>query len=495
MKSWKNLLIPLIVMGVLIVGLIVFLVIKNNSGSGEEEFDTNVLSIGPQDITELRVHRRNLEDDIVIGVGSDSLGSPVYSYNGVEVDDENYSLTAINNFMTVMMSYNVSSLVKNSGALSEYGLSDPEITIEFTRTDNTVQRVLLGDDTYDGSACYMKIDGDDRIFTVAVAKKVCANYTEIDFLKSQVLNIDFSQISTVQFDRTTDHLHLLATCEIYEDTGEPLFTIVEPYKIKASTYFNNLIKTICQLEIAKFIEIPDDQLESYGLNDPAFHILITLNNGQKTELYISQKLAGYYYGRMLGIDQYFMLSDMQITGLETPILTLLNSYVAYYTSSEISSISGFYGGENFRLEISLGPSGKYADPDSSVKLDNRNAVVYNSDGRIYASVLFESLATIVIGGIDSDATPNLADTIMTLEYVTNEYQTTKVDFVQRDADTYYVFINDEYSGFYVTYDELFRDGGTDTYSYGVWAAYQLLDTAIKNNVNGVYDIPEEVADN
>ena len=58
----------------------------------------------------------------------------------------------------------------------------------------------------------------------------------------------------------------------------------------------------------------------------------------------------------------------------------------------------------------------------------------------------------------------------------------------------YVFIDDslrdhEYTGFYVFADELFKDGGTNLDSYGVWATYELFNTAVYNSINGVYDIP------
>ena len=139
----------------------------------------------------------------------------------------------------------------------------------------------------------------------------------------------------------------------------------------------------------------------------------------------------------------------------------------------------------------MAPSGKYSDPESSVKLDNRNAVIYNSEGRIYASVLYESLATITIGGIDLEAEPSIDDSIMTLTFVTTDYKTIKIDFVPRNDSSYYVMMDDSYSYFYVSSDELFRDGGLDTYNYGVWPAYHLLDTAISENINGVYDIPQQ----
>jgi hypothetical protein len=64
-----------------------------------------------------------------------------------------------------------------------------------------------------------------------------------------------------------------------------------------------------------------------------------------------------------------------------------------------------------------------------------------------------------------------------------------MSFYQRSDSSYYVVIDGEYTKIFVYSKELFNSGGTDTYNYGVWAAYELLKTAIDENVNGVYDIP------
>ena len=80
---------------------------------------------------------------------------------------------------------------------------------------------------------------------------------------------------------------------------------------------------------------------------------------------------------------------------------------------------------------------------------------------------------------------------MTFTFIDRNFNTTVYDFYQRSDDSYYVFMNGEYTKFYVYSRELFNDGGKDTYSYGCWSAYELLSEAITNSSNGIYDIPEE----
>ncbi|MBR2524811.1 MAG: DUF4340 domain-containing protein [Clostridiales bacterium] len=487
MNQLKKLIIPLAVMLVLVIGVIIYFVVSSGSSPEEQEFNKDVFYKSTYDISQLTVHRKDNPDDIVIGVSKNDAGSVVYTFNNQLVDDSNYSINAVSEYIGILANYSVNSLVTDNGNLSEYGLDDPEAVITITGIDGSVTVIKIGDDTYEGANCYMCIDGSPNVYTVALMKKVYANHNEIDFLQSQVLNIDYSRISTVQFDRNEDNVHLKASCEIYEETGEPVYYVFDPYQIKASAYFENLMEYICTLEITQFMDIPSDQLASYGLDDPAFHFLITMDNGEKTEIYLSGKLAGFYYGRIVGVNDYFMISDMQIKGLETPLLTLLSSYITYYTSDELSSVTCVYEGETYRFTLEVENGAKLADSD--VRLNNRNAIIYNSEGRHYASVLFETLATITIGGIDLEGNPDVSDSIMTLTYITNDHKTIKVDFVPRTDNTYYVMINDTNSFFYVSSNELFLDGGADTYNYGVWPAFTLLDTAIRDNVNGIYDIP------
>ena len=116
-----------------------------------------------------------------------------------------------------------------------------------------------------------------------------------------------------------------------------------------------------------------------------------------------------------------------------------------------------------------------------------------SYGRSYCSILFESIACIEIGGIDTTTTVNTASgPVLTLSFLDKNYATTTYEFYSRDDDSYYVFKNGEYTNFYVYSREIFNDGGSDTYSYGFWRAYELLNEAISGNINGIYDIPKEV---
>ena len=276
--------------------------------------------------------------------------------------------------------------------------------------------------------------------------------------------------------------------DVNPETGVPNYYMIEPFKIEGSPYFSNLIEYAATLEISSFIEIEEDSLAEYGLDDPEYKFTFNMKTGQTIEINLSADMGGIYYGTCTGIDGYFQLSTMQMKGLDYSLLSLIDTYLCYNTASEISSITCTYGDEEFTLALDV--DNALSDSNAVANLNMRNCMIRNSSGRSYAAVLFESLVCIDIGGIEPDAVPT-GDSIMTIKYVTKHYQTITLDFVPRDTDSYYVFMDGEYSSFYIYSRELFKNGGTDTFSYGCWAAYELAQEAIDNAINGTYDIPED----
>ena len=492
MKSAKNLLIPLIVLIVLALGVAVYFIYQN-ANKPEETAETmiDVLYIGVQDVQDVTV-TSNVEGSPVVDIKAsvDSLGNIIYSYEGSDKEEgASYSQSTMASFVSLLSGYSCDSLISSSGNFAEYGLDDPAYTVTITTFTGSTYTVYIGNRTIDGTMCYMRLDGSNDVYTVGVGKLSQAEMTSVNFLESQLLNISFDNLDIVKFNRKSDGLAIEATCQIYEETGEPQYFIYKPFTIQASPYFENLVEYVATLEISEFMEISDADLASYGLDDPEFSFSLILKDGTEKDVFFSSNMAGFYYGYVSGMNKYFMVSEMQIKGLETPVMTLLSSYVASNNVSNVSSIRGTSGDESFELKLDVKPSESISAEDSTVTLDGRNAKIFNSDGRSYCATLYEAISCIALGGFDTSATVDMsAEPLMTITIVTRDYATHEYAFYTRDTESCYVVIDGEYSSFYVYNKELLNDGGTDTYSYGVWPAYQLLKTAIDENVNGVYDI-------
>ena len=495
MKSVKNLLVPFIIMVMLLIGVIIYWVVSangNNEPSNNTSGQIDIAYFRSSDINTLSVYNNETQYTSVIKLSVDSYGYTQYQFQGDDVQTgEKYSQLRISEYVDALTYYSGYAKVSTTSSLAEYGLDNPRFTITINCLNGSVTTVYLGNKSPDGKYCYMYFSGSDAIYSISSTKLDFAKKTSIDFLDSIYLNIDYDNLKTVHFDRSTDNMVLDAKA-VKNDSGLITFDIYSPYEHDTSSYFSNLILMITQLTINEYIDIPDSDKSKYGLDNPAYHFILITNDGQKTELYFSQKIRGFYYGYMTGGNNYFMVSESQITGLEMQEKVLINPYVYSYNAKDIKTITGTYGDKTFKFEVYVPEGESMTSSRASFTLDGRNGRITNSDGRSYSSVLFESLTCIEIAGIEIGADVDTSEgPVISFEFINNSYNTTVYDFYTRDNNSYYVFKNGEYMDFYVYAKELFFDAGTDTYNYGAWSAYELLSEAITNSKNGTYDIPVE----
>ncbi len=495
MKSVKNLLVPFIIMIALVIGVIIYFVVENIKASKPSEpldVGTDVVYFNSTDISSLSVLNNVTGRIVKINCSIAGDNDIIYEYLGDDAEpDSHYSQYKLADYVTLLTSYYSSSRNPVSGAPAEYGLDNPGYTVTINAVNGSVTTVYLGNKSPDENYCYIRVDGSTDIYMVSSDKLLQAEKTGMNFLDSRILSINDNELKAVHFDRKTDGLSLDASVNLTA-TGLADYEIIKPYTHPASSYFTNMIRRILNLEITDYIDIYDSDLAKYGLDTPAFHFIITLNSGEKKELYFSKLINDCYYGYIVGNDKYFMLSNYQLENIEMNELDLINPYICYCYAKDYSSITGTYGDKSFKLSLDV-PEGKSIMDDSSiVTLDGRNAKISDSYGRSYCSILFESISCIEIGGIDTAAVVNTnGGPDLTLSFNNKSYVTTLYEFYTRDNDSYYVFKDGEYMNFYVYSREIFLDGGQDTYNYGYWKAYELLNTAISGSISGIYDMPSE----
>lgn len=495
MKSLKNLVVPFIILIALVICAIVYFAVENFKNREPSETSSeliNVVNFTVQDVSSLSVKNNVTGYNSVVNCVSDANGGITYSYVGDEANSsENYSQARLSNYVGSLSSFSCDSKVSTEGNYAEYGLDNPRYTITINGKDGNNTTLYLGNVSPDGKFVYMYVAGSKDIYSVSVVKSATAENTEVNFVDSQKLSIDYSEVNSVRFSRQTDGLSLEADVKV-DEKGIATFNITKPYVHPSSTYFAHMFDIITNLEINEFVNISQQDLTTYGLATPTYEFIINMKNGSKTEIYLSKLINGYYYGRISGMKRYFMLSEYQVEGLDLQETILIEPYICYCYAKDYSTISGKYGDKSFKFELDVPAGTAIMDKETTVKLDGRNAKIEDSFGRSYCSLLFESIACIKIGGVEMDAKVNKsAGPVITLTFIDRNYVTTEYEFYTRDSDSYYVCKNGEYMNFYVYSREIFNDGGSDTYNYGFWKAYELLNEAISGNSNGIYDISKE----
>lgn len=480
MKSLKNLLIPLAILVALIAVVVIVIAVKPKDKEEEVSQSYQLVLYKPEEVSKVQIERHDKDDLVLTRAGEK------WSIEGSN-PSMNYSDESISRFLTMVLDMNASSKLDiDSPNLEEYGLSDGNYLykVSISLNDGTVRTLTLGNDAYDASNCYITVDNMEGIYMISTMKKSICDYDYINFYSSINLNIDYADVEKVVLDRKTDGYAITILPE-KTDSGYG-FNITEPYKVGAGDYLNLLLTGIKDLEIASFIEYDDAKKTELGLDDPSYHISFVMKNGTTKELYLSDLKDDVFYGYGSVCNELFMISSQQIENLTYPLTDLLGRYVYSTSIKDVKKISGSY--EDIEFEFDITAEDSISSDDAIVFLDGRDAKIYSSSGRCYAAIFFESMALLKIGGVEPDAVPQ-GSPIMTIKVFKKDYTIDEITFIQRDESSYFVKINDEYTGFFVYASELFKDGGTDTYSYGIIGAYNLLTTAINDNLNGIYDIP------
>ena len=493
MKTAKNLLLPLIIMILLGIGVVVFFAVDKNMNRGADPSDVTkvyLLYISPVDVASVSVSHRDSGITATVNKKTTGSGSDVYSYNGTDKTGDGYSQSLMEDYVNALTSFVGCVPVSQNGNLAEYGLDNPSYKVTITKNDGSSSTIHIGNLSPDTKSCYICAPGSNSVYYVNSTKHEQASKDGKDLLDRRVADVSLSVVETVRFERRKDSLDLYASC-IYDASEENAsFKFSKPFEVESSAYFDRLIENICALEATEFEDPTNENLSGFGLVNPAYTVTLTAKNASVYKFEFSSTRSGYYYGRLNGSGKIFKISSDKIDNLESPLLVLLSSYVFYDTCDNVLSIECASRESTFVLKLDVPKEKTFSDTEALAELDGRNAKVFSSSGRSYAAMLYESIFCIDIGGVDETATiSESAVPVLTITIFDRNHSSVVYTFFKRNEDSYYVCRNGAYTKFYVYGRELYNDGGTDTYDYGIWPAYELLTKAITNSLNGIYDIP------
>jgi hypothetical protein len=82
-------------------------------------------------------------------------------------------------------------------ALSSFGLDAPTLEADITTKDGKTQKLLFGSDTPSGSATYVKVDGDSKVYTVPSSTKSTFDKSVNDLRDKRLLTLHSDKITSV----------------------------------------------------------------------------------------------------------------------------------------------------------------------------------------------------------------------------------------------------------------------------------------------------------
>ncbi len=110
--------------------------------------------------------------------------------------------STVSGMVSSLSSLNSDRLIEERASdLKRYGLDPPSVEVDTTEKDNKTQKLLFGDDTPGGSAVYVMLAGDPRVFTVSNYTKSGVDKSLNDLRDKRLLTVDSDKVSRVELLR------------------------------------------------------------------------------------------------------------------------------------------------------------------------------------------------------------------------------------------------------------------------------------------------------
>jgi hypothetical protein len=151
-----------------------------------------ILTLAEADITRVDIKKKD-GDEVVLA--KDAAGKwQIVAAKPMRADQNQVS-----SVLATLSSLNSERLIEEkAGDLSAYGLAQPSIVVDVTEKDNKAQKLLIGDVTPTGSAVYVALAGDPRVFTLANYSKTSLDKSAKDLRDKRLLLFEQDKLSRVE---------------------------------------------------------------------------------------------------------------------------------------------------------------------------------------------------------------------------------------------------------------------------------------------------------
>jgi hypothetical protein len=381
--------------------------------------------------------------------------------------------------------------------LDKYGLQTPAFTVVYKLKDGRINELRIGDTLGSGSGAYASVK--NRVCAISSSLKDSLASDLLDWLdKAAPVAIDYNSVTVFSMERSRDQMFISADCKFTgdpEDNQTPAlsFTVNEPVTRAGDTEALSAILTqISSLSATEYIELEPQDLSAYGLDTPNYRFVISSAKQDPVEIILgSEAGSGSVYAMSSELDAVFTTDSSNLTSLDTPLLDLLDPFINLHNIGRVSKIEAEIEDISFVTEISVDPGQSASDDSTVFKLDGEDAKIFSQTNNNLYSRFYQSIIGIMISGIDTEAVPeNTADSRLVFhlekdEDTGDDARVEIVEFAHRDDYTDYVFIDNEYTGCYISRDDAFYS--QDSGSEGIVTAYKMMKYAMGAAVDGVFD--------
>ena len=463
MKLYRNAII-LIVVAALLGGAYYFISTnkKPDDSAGTDTVDTiRVLDYTSDELEKVTVENADGTFVIVKKDTNWELTSPA----GFKADASKLSSIAIN-ASSVIADKVVEEDVKD---LAIYGLDKP-VSITLKITDGTEKTLLIGDTTPTKGGYYTKLKDSGKVYVVGTYTAEALLVSRLELKDKTLYTLASEDIISVSMSRKgTDVFSALKNAE----TDWQLLT---PIQGTANlTALSPMIDALTQTAISEYVEENASDLSKYGLANPAYVFDFATSSAKYKLLLGSEKEKGSsIYAMLEGSSDVFVISESAYTFLDKPLKEIVEVFAYIVNIDQVNKIELTMDGKTttFGIETYKDAEGNTDTDKDKFTMDGKDASMKDADDKQPFRNFYQSLIGIGLDEINAGEVAMGTPELTIKYYLKSAPGTMKVDFVSKDANYYYVFRNDKYTGILVKKNK--EDFGVE----GMKAAYKILEEAI-----------------
>ncbi len=380
-------------------------------------------------------------------------------------DDADFPVneSTLNSMVSYLCSVTSSKTIESPEDISQYGLDEPDIVITIETADSSVT-LEFGDATNITGEYYCSI-GDGNVYLVS---STIADTFYVDTL-SMVQKESIPSMSTVN-TFTVENPDGTYYFEYIEDSGldysnEYVWYYVadDKYTTLDNELFESYLSSATGVSFSSCVtyNANDDELEEYGLVDPAVTLTVNYTRTEEVEtdevdddgnviyetntyiedfvLLLGEYEDSYCYARLKGSSMVYLVSaDIKDTYLYTYTDEMLPDDIILMDWEELTSFEVTIDGETYVFEHEIN---EVEDEDGNVSEES----LFTYDGEeIEITSALSSLAALSSSGT-TDISADGSDAVLSFTFYRDHetYPEVTLEFYKYDSSTYFTVLNGE----------------------------------------------------
>jgi uncharacterized protein DUF4340 len=274
----------LIVATIVLLALVGVLYWSNHRKPADETAKANeaspaILKLDKASITKVEVKKPGSE--AVVLTKSDSGAWQIIEPKPFRADQTNVSST-----LSSLASLNSQRVIEDKPSdLRQYGLQPPAVEVNVTEKDTKSQKLLLGDDTPNGSGVYAMLAGDPRVYTIASYNRSSIAKTLNDFRDKRLLPVSAEQVSRLDIIRKNQVLEFGRTKDGWQ--------FLQPKPMRAdNTQVGDLVQKLTDARM-DLTRTENESASAFAAGTPIATAKVTEPSGTQ-ELQIKKNKDTYY---------------------------------------------------------------------------------------------------------------------------------------------------------------------------------------------------------